>query len=1297
MPELQDVARTVEKFRQAAHGNDGESLSRTLNDFNAERGKMGSAFAQFADNVARDLQKQGLLPEVALVFTREKIGDKASPKEISKADLANFKPNNDLERKLVGYVLNNFDQIRNFSTNDGPGGRPSEGITRVDIEVGLRQRMHARQMDEHSKTGHYGEPITSQQIEKYPVLKEMRNYLHQVAGPDGIVQSEDVVQARRELDARKSLMTPEQQQDFNLSSEYKALRVLDMLGRGQRGIDLNNFGVSRFQLEQERSPVIGRSHEFLRSMAGPDGVVTKQDIDRTQKDLDSKKSKMTPAQAADFELGDESKALRVMRRLVNEEGSVKLSDLGVSNNQTAGARLEQIASQKGAQVLGKLEQIANQKGEQVRGRLEQIAGQTTEPARGRLEQIAGARQNTSPLAIREPGLRQNTSPLGTGERTAEPRREPQTPQVERTSRREPLTPPVATGEPGLRQNVSALGTRREQQTSLPKEAAAPPKDQGKGLTSNKDLDWTPPSDREKRITVSAEKPAEKAPLPFDKREGTKITDLDPKINPRLGCALAVSDLLNAQNPKIGVTTNTRALEADLKRNGYEAVVQKQPLNPNDLKPGDVILGFRPGEMPSHAAVYKGNGKLYENNSDTGKIDGNGDVNKFNQKMHDQQGNWQKNGFEQVIVLRKRQDADVASEKAPPPRDKPPVATGQGERATTAFKELLKEKVVPPGEARQGGPQERTAPRVEIPQPAKRAEAPPARVEAPPAQRVEKPAAPDANAGNKMYVEKDGDVETRTLKNAQGRKLLETVETPKQRVERAYDQTGRLKGEIVDDKQSGRTSLRGWENGKTVYQATIEKDGSAVHTNFDATTGHRTRQRNTDAQGTVTAETNWSYHANGEVKQQKQTDRNGSITRNYGTDGKMTEFKSVDNKNNGAYTLYEPGTDKVILRGRIENGNYIAEKQPTVRPPAVEVRGQNVTLKDGTGEVKVTPRGVQAGDRDRGHIEVSRRGEVSATGSAGDIVRVSTRGVQVGDQDRGRVEVTRRGEVSVASSTGDVQVGTRGVQVGDRDRGRVEVGNRGDVSVSAPGGGRIADIGRNGRINVNIGEVFRTVNRTVQEGRNVEYSGKPPEPNPTKRPEANPKTQEQTGTPRPQEVKSVPRPQESSGAAARERTADVRQERPATEAQLRETAQPQDVRKRFPKLEEAMTAEKMTAREKELTVRLVDAVARKDTQALEKIAQEPEFKNKQSTTKIADAFFTGVAREDTKFPVSFDQFQDGSFGISAGGTHITFKDGKVTADREGPREAPTMFQRHGKTSRIPISTDTALAEISAKFK
>lgn len=141
-------------------------------------------------------------------------------------------------------------------------------------------------------------------------------------------------------------------------------------------------------------------------------------------------------------------------------------------------------------------------------------------------------------------------------------------------------------------------------------------------------------------------------LPALPLEGKSILELDPKINPRLGCALAVSGALHELDPSFPITNNNKQLAQLLKQHGYEAVPQDGALKNDSVNPGDVLIGQRPDGMPGHAAIYKGQGKIYENNSDTGTIIGDGSLDRFNDKMHDTDGRWNKNGFSDVMVYRK---------------------------------------------------------------------------------------------------------------------------------------------------------------------------------------------------------------------------------------------------------------------------------------------------------------------------------------------------------------------------------------------------------------------------------------------------------------------------------------------------------------------------------------------------------------------------------------------------------------------------------------------------------------------
>lgn len=137
-------------------------------------------------------------------------------------------------------------------------------------------------------------------------------------------------------------------------------------------------------------------------------------------------------------------------------------------------------------------------------------------------------------------------------------------------------------------------------------------------------------------------------------EGGSIKEIDPNIDPRLGCALAVSNALHELDSNFPVTTNNRRLQELLQKHGYEMLPQPDGFSTDNLNPGDVIIGSRPGTMPGHSAIYKGAGKLYENDSHTGLISGDGLPEKFTEGMHDQNGNWNKNGFEKVMVFRKSQ-------------------------------------------------------------------------------------------------------------------------------------------------------------------------------------------------------------------------------------------------------------------------------------------------------------------------------------------------------------------------------------------------------------------------------------------------------------------------------------------------------------------------------------------------------------------------------------------------------------------------------------------------------------------
>lgn len=168
-----------------------------------------------------------------------------------------------------------------------------------------------------------------------------------------------------------------------------------------------------------------------------------------------------------------------------------------------------------------------------------------------------------------------------------------------------------------------------------------------------DEDIEPLADRPRGSVGYGDAPSDNTDtLPKLPLEGKSILELDPKINPRLGCALAVSGALHEIDPSFPITNNNKQLAQLLKQHGYEAVPQDGSIKGDSLNPGDVVIGQRPAGMPGHAAIYKGQGKIYENDSDTGTIIGDGNLDRFNDKMHDKAGRWNKNGFSDVTVYRK---------------------------------------------------------------------------------------------------------------------------------------------------------------------------------------------------------------------------------------------------------------------------------------------------------------------------------------------------------------------------------------------------------------------------------------------------------------------------------------------------------------------------------------------------------------------------------------------------------------------------------------------------------------------
>ncbi len=186
-----------------------------------------------------------------------------------------------------------------------------------------------------------------------------------------------------------------------------------------------------------------------------------------------------------------------------------------------------------------------------------------------------------------------------------------------------------------------------------------------------EVQYTPGREKlpEHPAAKAVEKPANKpangcstdSSIDTSKLVGKHIHTLDPEINSRLGCALAVSTALHGSHPEIGVTSNNRQLEKTLTENGYASITLNRPLKETDLQPGDVLIGKRAPGMPGHAAIYQGGGKTFENNSNTGTMTDGGSIDYFNQQMHDKQGHWNGDGFEQVTILRRAKAGNCASQ------------------------------------------------------------------------------------------------------------------------------------------------------------------------------------------------------------------------------------------------------------------------------------------------------------------------------------------------------------------------------------------------------------------------------------------------------------------------------------------------------------------------------------------------------------------------------------------------------------------------------------------------------------
>jgi len=93
--------------------------------------------------------------------------------------------------------------------------------------------------------------------------------------------------------------------------------------------------------------------------------------------------------------------------------------------------------------------------------------------------------------------------------------------------------------------------------------------------------------------------------------GHNIQEFDRSVPIRLGCARAVSLLVNKGYGFDVKDQSIANLEKHLRREGFTEVAIK------DMKPGDVICGYREAGDYPHGAVYMGNGQIFNNDSDDG--------------------------------------------------------------------------------------------------------------------------------------------------------------------------------------------------------------------------------------------------------------------------------------------------------------------------------------------------------------------------------------------------------------------------------------------------------------------------------------------------------------------------------------------------------------------------------------------------------------------------------------------------------------------------------------------------------
>lgn len=93
--------------------------------------------------------------------------------------------------------------------------------------------------------------------------------------------------------------------------------------------------------------------------------------------------------------------------------------------------------------------------------------------------------------------------------------------------------------------------------------------------------------------------------------GHSINDYGSKIDPDVGCAVAVSLAVSrGYGFKVNEIT-VQGLERALKEKGFTEVGSTR-----DIKPSDIILAYRDANDYGHAALYMGNGQIFNNDSDS---------------------------------------------------------------------------------------------------------------------------------------------------------------------------------------------------------------------------------------------------------------------------------------------------------------------------------------------------------------------------------------------------------------------------------------------------------------------------------------------------------------------------------------------------------------------------------------------------------------------------------------------------------------------------------------------------------